>query len=141
VESAVVNWPRLTAAGLTAGVWVTVSGMLMAAVFGYREMKVAFDAIGLAIPQGVAPLVTHTLVRVVLGLIIVGLYAVMVRVWPPAHAAVAAAGFTWVLAVVLPYAVMAQWGLFPWSLAAKMWSWSAAEFLIAAFIGRLLYRA
>jgi hypothetical protein len=135
-----MNLPRLSMAGLAAGVWVTVSGMLMALTFGYREMKVAFDAAGLAVPQGLGPLITHTLVRLAFGVIIVALYAIMVRVWQPGRAMVAAAAFAWLLATVLPYAVIAQWGLFRWSLAAKFWAWGAAEFLIAAFIGRLLYR-
>ena len=141
MESAVVHWGRVAVAGLAAGVWVTISGMLMAGVFGYREMKLAFDAVGLPIPQGLAPLITHTLVRVAMGVLIVALFAVMVRVWSPTRAALAAATFAWLLSTVLPYAVVAQWGLFPWSLAAKVWGWGAAEFLVAAFIGRLLYRA
>jgi len=136
-----VNLPRLALAGLAAGMWVTASGLLMAAVFGYREMKTSFDAIGLAIPQGLAPMLTHTLVRVAFGVLIVALYTIMVRVWTPTQAAVTAAAFAWLLATVLPVVVMAQWGLFPWSLAAKLWTWGAAEFLIAAFIGRWLYRA
>lgn len=141
MESAVVSWGRVAVAGVAAGVWVTVSGMAMAGVFGYREMRVAFDAVGLPIPQGLGPLITHTLVRVAMGVLIVALYAVMVRVWSPMRAAVAAASFAWLLSTVLPYAVIAQWGLFSWSLAAKVWSWGAAEFFIAALIGRFLYRA
>jgi len=135
-----MNIPRLALAGLAAGVWVIASGMAMAATFGYRDMKAAFDAIGLAIPQGMAPLLVHTLVRVALGVIIVALFAIMARVWPPAQAVVAAAGFAWLLATVLPFVVIAEWGLFPWPVAAKFWAWGAAEFLIAALIGRLLYR-
>jgi hypothetical protein len=41
---------------------------------------------------------------------------------------------------VLPFAVVAEWGLFPWSVAAKLWAWGAGELLIAAAIGRWLYR-
>jgi len=78
MESAVMNSPRLVGAGLAAGVWVTASGMLMAAVFGYREMKVAFEAVGLPIRQGVEPLVVHTFVRIALGFLIVALYAILV---------------------------------------------------------------
>jgi len=140
MPSAVVNLPRLAVAGLAAGVWVTVSGMLMAATFGYSDMKLAFDAIGLAIPQGIAPMLTHTLVRIVMGVTIVALFAIMSRVWAPTQATLAAAGFAWLLATVLPYAVITEWGLFPWPLAAKFGAWGAAEFLIAAYIGRLLYR-
>jgi len=136
-----MNVPRLVLAGLAAGVWVAASGIAMAATFGYREMKAAFDAVGLVIPQGVAPMLVHTLVRLALGVIIVTLFAIMARVWPPTQAAIAAAAFAWLLATVLPFAVIAQWGLFRWSLAAKLWTWGAAEFLVAAFIGRLLYRA
>lgn len=136
-----MNVPRLVVAALAAGVWVTVSGMAMAATFGYREMKVAFDAVGLAIRQGKASLLVHTLVRVTLGAAIVALFAIFVHVWPPTAAAVAAAAFAWLLATALPFAVIAEWGLFPWSLAAKLWAWGAAECLIAALIGRLVYGA
>jgi len=135
-----MNLPRLALAGLAAGLWVTVSGMAMAATFGYRDMKASFDAIGLAIPQGMAPLLVHTLVRLAFGVIIVALFAIMARVWSPAQAVVAAAAFAWLLAIVLPFTVIAQWGLFPWSVAVKFWTWGAAEFLIAAIIGRLVYR-
>lgn len=135
-----MNLARLALAGLAAGAWVTASGIAMAATFGYRDMKSAFDAIGLAIPQGVTSMLVHTLVRMALGVIIVTLFAVIVRVWPPPVAVVAAACFAWLLATVLPFAVIAQWGVVPWSLAAKLWTWGAAEFLVAAFIARLLYR-
>ncbi|HZD04014.1 MAG TPA: hypothetical protein VE173_03825 [Longimicrobiales bacterium] len=70
MEAPIVNWGRAALAGLAAGVWVTISGMLMAGVFGYREMKVAFDAVGLPIPQGLGPLVTHTLVAAQIGRLI-----------------------------------------------------------------------
>lgn len=126
---------RVALAALAAGVWVVVSGMLMAATFGYRDMKVAFDAIGLPVPQGVEPLIVHTLVRLILGAAVVILFVMLARVFSPVRALLAAAGFVWVLATVLPYAVVAQWGVLPWSLAARLWAWNAAEALIAGVIG------
>ncbi len=140
MNEATIDLPRLALAGFAGGVWVVMSGMLMAAVFGYREMKNAFDAIGLAVPQGPGPMMTHTLVRLVLGAIIVTLFGMMARALPRPQAILAAAGFAWLLASVLPYAVMAEWGLFSWSLGAKVWAWSAVEFLIAAAIGAAVYR-
>jgi len=141
MSTVTINVQRLVLAGLGAGFWVLVSGMLMAAAFGYREMKAAFDAIGLPIPGGLGPFITHTVVRLLMGMAVVALYAILLHVFSPTNAMLVAAGFTWLLAVLLPFAVIAEWGLFPWSLAAKMWAWSAAELLIAASIGRLLYRA
>lgn len=126
-------------AGLAAGAWIFVSGILMAASFGYRDMKVAFDAIGIRIPVGAAPFIVHTAIRLCTGLALVALYVVMSRVFSPMQAVFAAAGFTWFLGVLLPFAVIVQWGLFPWSLAVKLWLWDAAELLIAAMIGRFLY--
>lgn len=134
----ITNPQRFVLAALAAGVWVVVSGMLMAAMFGYRDMKVAFDAIGLPIPQGIEPLIVHTLVRLIIGAAVVALLAIMARVFSPGRAVLAAAGFVWLLATVLPYAVIAQWGVLPWSLAVKFWTWSAAELLIAALIGRMV---
>jgi len=126
---------RLVVASVTAGVWVVVSGMLMAAAFGYRDMQAAFDAIGLPIPRGVAPLVTHTLVRLVLGASVVGLTVIMAKAFSRAGALLTAVGFVWLLSMVLPYAVIAEWGIVPWSLAMKLWAWSAGELLIAGLIG------
>lgn len=131
---------RFALAAAAAGAWVVISGMLMAAAFGYREMTVAFAAVGLPVPRGLAPLITHTLVRLVLGGTVVALFAVLTRGFSRTRAMLLAAGVAWLLAMVLPYAVIAQWGLFPWSLAAKLWAWSAGELLIAALIGRSLYR-
>lgn len=54
MDAAPIAVPRLVAAGLAAGAWVFVSGILRAAAFGYREMSVAFARIGLQVPMGQA---------------------------------------------------------------------------------------
>jgi len=140
MPSETVNLGKLMLAGFAAGVWVVVSGMFMAATFGYRDMSAAFDAIGLAIPRGVEPLVVHTLVRLVMGIGVAALFAIFFRLWSPTPAMLAAAGFIWVFGVLLPFVVVVEWGLFSWSLAAKAWAWGLGEMLIAAVIARLLYR-
>ncbi|HEX9700150.1 MAG TPA: hypothetical protein VGD06_11875 [Acidobacteriota bacterium] len=137
--SETINLRHVIFAGLAAGTWVMVSGLLMAGIFGYRDMKAAFDAAGLPIPGGAGPFVIHTVVRLIIGMGVVALFAIFLRVFSPTQALLAAAGFTWVFGAVLPFAVIVQWGLFSWSLATKLWAWSAAELLIAATIGRLLY--
>jgi hypothetical protein len=126
-------------AGLVAGVWIFISGLLMAATFGYRDMKAAFDSIGLGMPVGVTPFIVHTVVRLCIGMALVALYALLLRVFSPMQAVFGAAAFTWFLGVVLPLVVIVEWGLFSWLLAVKLWAWGAAEFLIAAMIGRLIY--
>jgi hypothetical protein len=135
----VVDMEPFLLASLAAGVWVVVSGLVMAATFGYRDMKSAFEAIGLSIPRGTGPFVTHAVVRVVMGMSVLALYAIFLRVFPATAALLLAAGFTWILSSLLPLAVIVEWGFFSWSLAAKVWAWSAGEFLIAAPIGRILY--
>lgn len=140
MDSTSIAVPRLVAAGLAAGVWVFVSGILMAAAFGYREMSVAFARIGLQVPIGAGPFVTHSLVRLGLGIAIVALFVIMVQVFPGGQALLVAAGLAWVLGSFFPFLVMTEWGLFPWSLAWKVWGWSAGEFLVAAMIGRHVYR-
>ncbi len=140
MKGLVLAHPRFVLAASAAGLWVVASGMVMAATFGYREMRVAFDAVGLPIPQGAAPLIVHTIVRLLLGASVVGLYAIISQLLSPTPSLLIAAAFAWLLSMVLPYAVIAEWGLFPWSLAAKLWLWSAAELLIAGVIGRQLYR-
>ena len=139
MSSEALNLRHLMFAGLAAGTWVLVSGLLMASLFGYRDMKAAFDAVGLPIPSGAGPFVIHTVVRLISGMGVVALFAIFLRVFSPTQALLAAAGFSWVLGALLPFAVIVQWGLFSWSLAAKLWAWSAAELLIAATIGRFLY--
>ena len=119
-----INVPRLLLSGLAAGGWVLVSGLLMASAFGYRDMKAAFDAIGLPAPVGVAPFVVHTIVRLVTGMAVVTLFALMLPVLSPIRALLTAAGFVWLLGALLPFVVMVEWGLFPWSLALKLWAWS-----------------
>ena len=103
-------------------------------------MAAAFGRIGLALPMGAQPFITHTLVRFGMGLAIVTLVAIAARVFPARQAVLVAAGLAWVLGSFFPFLVMTEWGLFPWRLAWKVWGWSAAEFLIAAWIGRLVYR-
>lgn len=139
MPSHVINLQRLIWVGLVAGAWVLVSGILMAAAFGYRDMKAAFDAFGIPIPMGAQPFVTHTLVRVSLGMIVVALFAIVSRGYSPTQAMLVAAAFTWFVGAVLPFTVIVQWGLFSWSLALKMWAWGAGEILIAAAIARWLY--
>jgi len=130
---------RFLLASLGAGFWVLVSGMLMAATFGYREMKVAFEAAKLPIPQGMEPFVVHTLVRLVMGAAVVTLFVIMAHVFPPTRALLLAVGFAWLLVVLLPNLVIAEWKLFPWPLVGKLLAWSAGELLIAGLIGRWLY--
>lgn len=137
--SDMINLPRLLLAALAAGAWVVASGMLMAASFGYRDMKAAFDVIALPIPAGAGSLVLHTAVRLVIGTAIAALFAILLRVLSSTQAMIASAGFTWLLAILLPYAVIASWGLFSWSLTAKLWAWGAMEMLIAGIIVRLIY--
>jgi len=139
MPAALINLRQLILAGLAAGIWVLVSGLLMAAVFGYREMKEAFDAIGLQIPRGIEPFAVHTGVRILIGIGVVALYALLIRLLSPGQALLAAAAFLWFFGSLLPLAVIVEWGLFSWSLAARMWAWSAGEILVAALIGRLLY--
>jgi hypothetical protein len=138
MQSSGIIVPRLVMAGLTAGGWVFLSGILMAAVFGYREMAAAFGRIGLAIPRGTRPFVTHAVVRLGYGVVTVALFAVAVQVLPVGRAVLFAAGLAWLLGSFFPYLVVTEWGLFPWRLAWMVWGWSAGEFLIAAFIGRLI---
>jgi hypothetical protein len=140
VRSTALNPGRFVAAALAAGAWVFVSGLLMAAAFGYRDMKAAFDTVGLPIPQGLAPFITHTLVRLSLGAVVVVLYALTASVMSKRRAVLAAGGVVWFTGMVLPYAVVSQWGLFGWAVAAKLWAWSAAELFIAALIAGVLYR-
>jgi hypothetical protein len=126
-------------AGLAAGVWIFIGGLLMAGTFGFRDMKAAFDSAGLRIPVGARPFIVHTAVRLCIGMALVALFVIMSTVLSPIQAVFAAAGFTWFLGVVLPFAVIVEWGVFPWSLAIKLWAWDAGELLIAAMIGRLIY--
>jgi hypothetical protein len=91
--------------------------------------------------RGTKPFVVHTLVRLAIGLGVVARYAILVRVFSPHRAMLAAAGSVWVFGTILPFAVVVEWGLFPWALAAKLWSWNLLEILIAASFGRALYRS
>jgi len=136
-----IHVSRLLWAGLAAGAWVFLGGLLMAAGFGYRDMKAAFDAIHLPIPVGAQPFVVHTLVRFIMGMATVSLFVLLLPMLSPSWALLISAGFTWLLGVLLPLAVIAQWGLFSWSLALKLWLWGAAELLLAATIGRFVYLA
>jgi hypothetical protein len=139
MASNIINVPRLFVAGLAAGGWVILSGLLMAGAFGYRDMKAAFDGIGIPLPGGIEPFIAHTVVRLLTGFALVILYAIMSRALAPAHAWLVAAGVTWLLGAVLPVAVIVEWGLFPWALAFKLWAWSAGELLLAGAIGKWLY--
>ena len=129
---------RVLLAGVAAGGWVVVSGMMMAGVFGYREMKAAFDVFGIPIRGGLEPALVHTTIRLLMGLTVAVLFVLLLGTLPPARAAQVAAGFVWLVGVVLPFAVVAEWGLFPWGLALKFWGWSAVELLIAGLIVRRL---
>lgn len=139
MQSELINVPRVLWTGLAAGVWVVVSGLLMAGVFGYREMKAAFDSIGLPVSVGPVPFAVHTVVRLLIGMTVVLLFALLSRVLSPNQAMLTAAGVTWLLGALLPFVVMAEWGLFPLSLGFKLWAWSAGELLVAGWIGRWLY--
>jgi hypothetical protein len=131
--------PRLIAAGFAAGGWVFVSGLLMAAAFGFRDMKAAFDAVGLPFRAGAGPFVVHTVVRFLVGMTVVALYVLLTRGFPPTQALLAAVFFVWLLGTVLPFAVVVEWGIFPWFLALKLYAWNAVEILIAAVLGKWIY--
>jgi hypothetical protein len=127
-------------AGLAAGFWIVLSGMLMAGLFGYREMQAAFDAHRLAIPTGIGSMVLHACVRLAMGFAIATVYAMLRRSATRGRALVASSGLVWLLSIVLPYAVIADWGLLPWMLVAKLWAWEAVQFLIAGIVAQLIYR-
>jgi hypothetical protein len=52
MRETVIDVPRLLAGGLAAGAWVFVSGILMAAVFGYREMSTEGGLEGVELERG-----------------------------------------------------------------------------------------
>ena len=135
-----MNAKRLLMAAFAAGAWVMISGMLMAGLFGYREMKSAFDALGLQIPSGADTMLLHTAVRLSIGSAVALLYAVFMRTMSAGRALFGSAAITWVLAILLPSAVIADWGVLSWPVTAKVVTWGAGELLIAAAIARLIYR-
>lgn len=141
MSSIAIDLPRLLLASLAAGIWVVVSGMLMAGAFGYRDMNVAFKALGLKIPSGVRPLIFHSVVRILTGIMIVTLFAISSQVLDPLPAALVSAGIAWVIGQLLPYAVIAEWGVLPWSTVVKVSGWGVGELLVAALIGMWLYPA
>jgi len=69
----------------------------------------------------------------------VTLFALMLPVLSPIRALLTAAGFVWLLGALLPFVVMVEWGLFPWSLALKLWAWSGVELFVAGLIGKWIY--
>lgn len=135
-----INTSRFLLASLGAGVWVVIGGMLMAGAFGYHDMRIAFDAIGLPIPAGLDTFFLHTAVRLIIGSAVAGLYAIFRGALTANPAMLLSAGFSWLLVVLLPYAVIADWGIISWPLAVKLWVWGAGELLIASVIVRLIYR-
>lgn len=135
-----IELSRVLMGGAAAGVWIVIAGMAMAAVFGYREMKAAFDAIGLAVPSGPGTFATHVAVRLLLGFVTVWLLAVMSRVFAAPAAILGTAAVVWCLFALLPSVVLGDWGLFPWGLVVRVVSWSLGELLVATLIGWVLYR-
>jgi hypothetical protein len=136
-----MNWKRIVAGGLAAGVLIdVVEGGLSGALFG-AQFQSELAAHGLDLKVGPAGAIFFTLWGFVLGLISVWLYAaVRPRLGPGPRTAVAVAIAVWLVSGVLPHLRDATLGILSLSLSGKFILLQLAWQIAATLLGAYIYR-
>jgi hypothetical protein len=136
-----MNWKRIVAGGLAAGVLIdVVEGGLSGALFG-SQFQSELAARGLELKVGPAGAVFFTLWGFVLGFVSVWLYAaVRPRLGAGPRTAIAVAIAVWLVSGVLPHLRDATLGILSLNLSGKFILLQLAWQIAATLLGAWIYR-
>ena len=136
-----INWKRVIAGGLLAGLIINIGEFLLNGVVLASEWATFRQQLGLDdsfAPEQIAVGVINTFLY---GIVLIWLYAaIRPRFGPGPRTALIAGGALWVLAYVLFAATLWAGGMFSTRLMVVSIAWGAIEVPVAALTGAWIYR-
>ena len=134
-----INMKRVFIGGLVAGLVINVIGILLVPVVG-KEMELVLATRNLP-PMGVGAMLYFVTVSLVLGIVLVWLYAaILPQMGHGTKTAIIASAIVWFLAYFLANVSMVAYGFMPAKLTAIGTSWGLVELLVAGVVGTRLYK-
>jgi hypothetical protein len=133
-----INSKRVVIGGLVAGLLIIASGLLMVPVVG-KQMEAALLARN-APPMGGGAMAFFGMMSLVLGVLLVGLYAaVRPRFGPGPKTAALVSALVWFLSYFWANASHVAFGFLPMPLSAVGAAWGLVELMVAGQVGARLY--
>lgn len=134
-----INWKRVVAGGLVAGIALNVGEFAIEPLMG-PQMEVFFKRLGLPMP-GEPAMAAFAVTAMLLGIVSVWLYAaIRPRYGAGPRAAVIAGVAVWALSCVFPNIAMYVFGLFDARLFWFSTLWPLVETVLATLAGAWVYR-
>jgi hypothetical protein len=134
-----INMKRVLIGGLVAGLIIIASAVVMVPVVG-KEMELALAACNLP-PMGTGAMAYFGIVSLVLGIVLVWLYAaILPRMGHGIKTALIASAVVWFLAYFLANVSMVAYGFMPTKLTAIGTIWGLVELLVGGVVGTRLYK-
>jgi hypothetical protein len=135
-----INWGRVMAGGLAAGVVLNLGEWLLHEVILRERMEAAAAAMGMETPSG-SVIGIFVAMTFALGILLVWLYAaIRPRYGPGPKAAILAGLFGWTLLYLFWYVYNIAWEIFPQDMVGMSTIWGLFELPIATMVGAWLYR-
>lgn len=135
-----INWGRVIAGGLGAGVVLNLGEWLLHDVILADRMEASAAEMGLGPPTG-SDIGIFVAMAFGLGILLVWLYAaIRPRYGPGPKAAILAGFFAWILLYLFWYAYNIAWEIFPQDIVGISTIWGLFELPIATLVGGWLYR-
>jgi hypothetical protein len=132
-----INWSRVVACGLLAGLLWIVLGSVVTALFGHDFATVPHNRLGEPTPGF---LLLNVLVDLLEGISIIWLYAaVRPRYGPGARTAVLVS-FAWWFIVTLGDITWCSFGFFPWRAVVPLMIGTLPALIIATLVGAKFYK-
>jgi hypothetical protein len=134
-----INMKRVLTGGLVAWLIIIISAAVMVPVVG-KEMELALAKCNLP-PMGTGAMLYFTAVSLVLGIVLVWLYAaILPRMGKGIKTAIIASTLVWFLAYFLANVSMVAYGFMPVKLTVIGTVWGLVELLAAGVVGTRLYK-
>lgn len=133
-----INTKGVLSGGLTAGLIINVSAVLMVPVVG-NEMDTVLASRNLP-PMGTGAMVYFAMLSLSLGVLLVWLYAaVRPRLGPGPRTAAIVSVLVWFLACFSANAALVAYGFMPVRLTVIGTAWGLVELVVAGQVGARLY--
>jgi hypothetical protein len=135
-----INYGRVLSGGLLAGVILTAAEFLLTGLFIRHRWLEALERLGVEAP-GVGVTIMYVFMTLILGVVIVWLYAaIRPRYGAGPRTAVCAGLLVWFLVWLWGFAGGTIWGFFPVDLVVIVCVWGLVEVVLASLAGAWLYR-
>jgi len=136
-----INWGRVIAGGLLAGIIVNISEGILNAVVLKTQNEEFMKSLGKTMPQGASVMVVWLIWGFLFGIAAVWLYAAIRPRYAPGPGTAVKAGIcAWFFSHLLCQIVFANMGLSPFSTAILPLVWTLVESIVATVLGAWVYK-